>query len=274
MVTLFLSPPVLCDSLFFISVSPATRCPVESSMKQLKDMSSALLRSHRCMIRDIAVPVQLPSNIIPDKVFPSHLVVQRCQGICLDSIGSSCIPRKTRLETHNIVSYVNGSGYCSTIQVEHHRGPCRCSCDILPTSCSSLHVFDADSCQCLCSNHLSERKVSCTNSSVHVWDSQRCRCECRAGPCLPGFHQDSTTCECLALASSSCERLSDNHGDLYTVYVAIAAVVVVIVIITATVGFALQKNRTYQDLGITTEASNTKAYTITISHSQDQDLAS
>ena len=81
MMALLFSPQVLCDSMFSVSMFPASKCGSPSStMKQLKDMSTALLRSHRCMIRDIAVPVALPDNIIPEKIFPSHLVVQRCQG--------------------------------------------------------------------------------------------------------------------------------------------------------------------------------------------------
>ena len=74
------------------------------------------------------------------------------------------------------------------------------------------------------------------------------------------------------MEQSSCAGLSESESNIYTVYVAVAAVVVVIAVITATVGFALQKNRTYQDLGISQEAASTKAYTITISHSQDENL--
>ena len=30
-----------------------------------------------------------------------------------------------KVEEHNIVVYVNATPYCTTIELEHHRGPCR-----------------------------------------------------------------------------------------------------------------------------------------------------
>ena len=30
-----------------------------------------------------------------------------------------------KIEEHNIVVYVNATPYCTTIELEHHRGPCR-----------------------------------------------------------------------------------------------------------------------------------------------------
>ena len=47
-------------------------------------------------------------------------------GLCLDSLGSSCSPKKVRLESHSVVVYVNSTPYCTSIQLQHHRGPCRC----------------------------------------------------------------------------------------------------------------------------------------------------
>ena len=46
-------------------------------------------------------------------------------GLCLDSLGSSCLPKKTKLELHPITVYVNNTPYCTSIELEHHRGPCR-----------------------------------------------------------------------------------------------------------------------------------------------------
>ena len=39
--------------------------------------------------------------------------------------GSDCTPKRTKVEEHKIVVYVNATPYCTTIQLEHHRGPCR-----------------------------------------------------------------------------------------------------------------------------------------------------
>jgi hypothetical protein len=70
----------------------------------------------------------------PDRPEPHHrAAVCRCRhrarppspGLCLNSLGSECSPKRTKLEQHNIVVYVNATPYCTTIQLEHHRGPCR-----------------------------------------------------------------------------------------------------------------------------------------------------
>jgi hypothetical protein len=34
----------------------------------------------RCMVRDVAVLVQQPEDFLADAIFPSHIVVPRCQG--------------------------------------------------------------------------------------------------------------------------------------------------------------------------------------------------
>merc|ERR1719320_478469 len=43
-------------------------------------MTTALLHAHRCMLKDVPVPVPIPMNTIPDLIVPSHIIVPRCSG--------------------------------------------------------------------------------------------------------------------------------------------------------------------------------------------------
>ena len=50
-------------------------------------MTTALLHAHRCMLKDVPVPVPIPMNTIPDLIVPSHIIVPRCSGnICAKSL--------------------------------------------------------------------------------------------------------------------------------------------------------------------------------------------
>merc|ERR1719438_754054 len=68
-------------------------CDGRSDKKELQDMTTALLHAHRCMLKDEPVPVPIPLNTIPDLIVPSHIIVQRCSGLCLNSLGSTCTPK-------------------------------------------------------------------------------------------------------------------------------------------------------------------------------------
>ena len=46
------------------------------------------LACFRCFLKDVPVLVSSPLNSIPDFVIPSHVVVPRCQGLCLGSLGA------------------------------------------------------------------------------------------------------------------------------------------------------------------------------------------
>ena len=166
-----ISSPLLLLSLPLLTVSTwSPKCDGTSEPKDLHGRSYALLHAHRsffttlskrnfndnlsvknlnlfsdqisffrCFLKDVPVLVSSPLNSIPDFVIPSHVVVPRCQGLCLGSLGgfplscqapastsgSDCAPKRTKIEEHNIVVYVNATPYCTTIQMEHHRGPCR-----------------------------------------------------------------------------------------------------------------------------------------------------
>ena len=81
------------------------------------------------VLQDVPIEIPAPVNTIPDQILPSHIVVQRCSGqtsdfrpellkrlvyitphystllhitgLCLDSLGSSCLPKKTKVEIQN-----------------------------------------------------------------------------------------------------------------------------------------------------------------------------
>merc|ERR1719384_1923190 len=144
-------------------------CDGRSDKKELQDITTALLHAHRCMLKDVPVPVPIPLNTIPDLIVPSHIIVPRCSGLCLNSLGSTCTPKRSRLESHSIVVYVNSTPYCTSIELEHHRGPCKCECSLNQASCNNRQIFLSDTCKCQCQPGLTREKIDCVNSTRHIW---------------------------------------------------------------------------------------------------------
>ena len=134
--------------------------------------------------------------------YPPHniqlLVTFPFAGLCLNSLGSNCAPKKTKLESHSVVVYVNSTPYCTSIELEHHRGPCRCECDKSPASCSPRQHFIPDTCTCQCLPGLARDKLRCVNSTRHTWNSDTCQCGCKyKHTCAqPGQFWDEDTCTC------------------------------------------------------------------------------
>ena len=169
-----------------------------------------------------------------------HLYVQIFSGLCLNSLGSSCSPKKTKLESHSVVVYVNSTPYCTTIELEHHRGPCRCECPLGPHSCSARQQFLADSCSCHCLPHLARDKLACLNSSAHTWDTEDCQCVCRnTNTCRHGQVFSPDTCSCVENYNVQCDFsvIPDtpiSHNDkVYLVnfiFLCIAVLIVIIVV--------------------------------------------
>ena len=107
-----ISSPLLLLSLPLLTVSTwSPKCDGTSEPKDLHGRSYALLHAHRlvifsleekydvspqrlslacfrCFLKDVPVLVSSPLNSIPDFVIPSHVVVPRCQGLCLGSLGA------------------------------------------------------------------------------------------------------------------------------------------------------------------------------------------
>ena len=155
-------------------------------------------------------------------------------GLCLDSLGSSCLPKKTKVEIHPITVYVNSTPYCTSIELEHHRGPCRCECSLGPASCSARQHFLPDSCSCQCLPHLTRDKLDCLNSTAHIWDSDNCQCSCRQiSVCSPGMVFNPATCSCQLAVSRQCDHPGNiNTYKVYMMNVILMGVLVIIIIST------------------------------------------
>ena len=150
----------------------------------------------------------------------------------MNSLGSTCTPKRSRLETHSIVVYVNSTPYCTSIELEHHRGPCRCECLRNRSSCHARQHLLPDSCSCQCLPSLASEKSVCTNSSVHRWDSDSCQCSCKHNTrCQPGWAINTTTCKCEELTSQQCLMSSRGDANVYMVNVIVLFLVIIIICI-------------------------------------------
>jgi len=76
-------------------------------------------------------------------------MLYRFLGLCLERPGCECVPKKRRHVQVEVIVGTNSSisGFlCSTMQVEEHRGPCRCKCSL--TACHYRKVLDEQACLC------------------------------------------------------------------------------------------------------------------------------
>ena len=131
--------------------------------------------------------------------------------------------------------YVNSTPYCTSIELEHHRGPCRCECSLGATSCSARQHFLPDSCSCQCLPHLSRDKLDCLNSTAHIWDSEHCQCSCRqVSVCSPGMVFNPAICSCQLVVSRQCDHDGGNINTykVYMMNVILMGVLVIIIIST------------------------------------------
>jgi len=260
------------------SVVAVAGCDGRSDKKELQDMTTALLHAHRCMLKDVPVPVPIPMNTIPDLIVPSHIIVPRCSGLCLNSLGSTCTPKRSRLETHSIVVYVNSTPFCTSIELEHHRGPCRCECSLNPSSCNERQHFLSDSCSCQCLPSLASEKMMCNNSTLHRWDSDTCQCTCKHNNlCQTGYHFNTNTCQCQHTVLSGkleCSNQTDMTPplNLYPVLVIVMAVILFLLLVTS-LSFTVStrwRNNPHQHRPLEPQP---KAYTITLCSNQSLDKA-
>jgi len=268
-----------CSSSPSSSLVAVAGCDGRSDKRELQDMTTALLHAHRCTLKDEPVPVPIPLNTIPDLIVPSHIIVQRCSGLCLNSLGSTCTPKKTKLETHSVVVYVNATPYCTSIELEHHRGPCKCECGLTPGSCNNRQHFLSDTCTCQCLPHLAREKMKCLNSTRgHTWDSDTCQCTCRhKHTCPPGQYFSLDMCGCvqnLYNGKLECSNQTDLTPpvNLYPLLVIIMAVILFLLLITSlsfTISYRWRREaNVHRPL-----EPQTKAYTITLCSNQSLDKA-
>ena len=97
-------------------------------------------------------------------------------GICLSSVRSSCLPRKTWTELHDVTLYFNGTAFCTTVELDHHKGPCRCQCLLEKSSCHERQRFIDDSCSCQCLPSLAGEMRDCL-ARGDSWNQETCCCE-------------------------------------------------------------------------------------------------
>ncbi|TRY68701.1 hypothetical protein TCAL_15106 [Tigriopus californicus] len=193
------------DSLYQDSlqiVNDQEECKVKN-LKHQEKMFMAKLDAHRCLVRDTVVAVPVPQELIVNYVQPSHVVVPRCTGLCLERPGCECQPKRKKYTKVDIIVGTNSSAtfqLCSTVQIEEHRGPCRCKCTL--TNCHYNKVFDEDQCLCRCKSEFANLKSSCMKDFEREWDEESCTCRCRARMCVSGHYQDRATCQCKPLETS------------------------------------------------------------------------
>ncbi|XP_023334974.1 vascular endothelial growth factor C [Eurytemora carolleeae] len=246
----------------------------DKNKKTLKEIEDAQLAAHRCMIRDVPVKVPEPEDFIAEYIFPSHIVVPRCSGVCLEKSGFSCHARKKpKLVSHEVVLYsLNGTQVCRNIELEHHKGPCRCSCQLIAAECGPAQTFDSNECRCTCSRDMNPAKYQCAQSIGRIWDDRLCSCECVIQQCQVGERLDQITCKCIQIPTScqlspvSIEESNlGAHPARLTTYLGIGALSLVAMTIIATLYFMLGKKRPYGDLRVeNSPAVPGPAYTITI----------
>ena len=144
-------------------------------------------------------------------------------GLCLESVGSECQPKKTWFERHSLTIYINSTAYCTTIELEHHRGPCRCQCQLNNSSCHARQQFLPSSCSCQCLPSLADDKSECT-ARGNKWDPDSCRCQC-SKVCAKETFLDKDTCKCKKV-SPPC------YSDTTVYLVNITVLFLVIVMVT------------------------------------------
>lgn len=271
--------------LMFTMVEENTNTCKTKSKKQLKEVEDAQLAAHRCMIRDVAVKVPEPEDFITEAIFPSHIVVPRCSGVCVNSAGLTCHPKKKpKIVSHEVVLYnANGSQVCRQIQLEHHKGPCKCSCQQSVENCSSHQVWYEDTCQCGCARTDSLAKHSCALDTNRHWDDETCMCVCKT-QCPIGSELDPSNCECrdgvpqcAVSPLYSITSVNASHPAKVATYVGLLAIGVVTITILVTLYLMATKKRPYRDLryprsdsSLSTMVPQQAAYSITINQSQQR----
>ena len=182
------------------------------------------------------------------------------------------------MESHSIVVYVNSTPYCTNIELEHHRGPCKCECSLTPSACTERQRFLSNSCSCACLPSLASEKRHCHNSSIHMWDSDTCQCICRQNNiCLTGQYFNTETCQCEQSVLSGKLECSNQTGinpslNLYPVLVIVMAVILFLLLVTS-LSFTISTRWRSNSHQLRPLEPQPKAYTITLCSNQSLDKA-
>jgi len=251
---LFSIPPSLPDTSISYMMSQANTVSCrEKNKKLLEEVENAQLAAHRCMIRDVAVKVPEPEDFIAEFIFPSHIIVPRCSGLCLDQPGGTCLPkRQPKVISHQVVLYnANGTQTCRHVELEHHRSPCRCACLLTSADCTPAQMFDSSKCTCNCDKSHNAAKYFCAQDPRRFWDDIQCSCTCKIS-CLPGQELDPSSCSCLSSSSTICSitpvSLSGAHPAKVATYIGLGALTVLGLTIAVTLYYIVVRKPIYSDL--------------------------
>ena len=166
--------------------------------------------------------------------------------------GFSC---KNESELSNLPRHYNVLKVCRKIELEHHKGPCRCSCQESQTDCTTDQIWSNTNCQCQCPPSQGPAKYQCARDPLRHWDDLFCSCRCRNSvDCPPGQNMDQETCQCQQEKKVSQCSVSPLYSVTTTsqtariaTYVGLLAIAMVTVTILATLYLMATKKRPYRD---------------------------
>ena len=144
---------------------------------------------------------------------------------------------------------------CRQIELEQHKGPCRCSCQETEASCLPHQVWSQTNCQCQCPPSDGPAKYQCARDNSRQWDDVLCSCQCRdSARCPPGQEVEPDTCQCReGQEVSQCSvsplySVTTSHTARLATYIGLLAIAMVTVTILATLYLMATKKRPYRDL--------------------------
>ena len=137
---------------------------------------------------------------------------------------------------------------CRSIELEHHRSPCRCSCLLKAEDCSVEQRFDPGQCGCSCEQKHNLAKYRCALDPARQWDETRCGCVCRR-VCPPGQELKSSSCSCAPVTIATCSispvSLATSHPAKIATYIGLVALTVLGLTIAVTLYFILIRQETF-----------------------------
>ena len=143
---------------------------------------------------------------------------------------------------------------CRQIELEQHKGPCRCSCQQSAGDCLTGQVWSEANCQCQCPPSDGTAKYQCALDPLRQWDDRLCSCVCRRpAPCPPGRTLDPESCGCgEEVAQCSVSPLysltTTSHTARIATYIGLLAIAMVTLTILITLYLMATKKRPYRDL--------------------------
>ena len=135
-------------------------------------------------------------------------------GLCLERPGCDCTPKKVRHVPVEVIIGTNSSStnfLCTTVDIEEHRGECRCKCNLL--ACHFNKLLDEDACACRCKPEFAALKASCASDFERSWHEDTCTCKCKPRICVSGHYQDRNTCGCRPVEAACAPATAVKAAD-------------------------------------------------------------